>query len=204
MLILSPSDAVASTPMSASSMHTHEIARWPTLRDEFPLPAERGEGQGEGCLGNTRSFSGNVFKAFSSPRPSPRSLLAGRGRRRSAARSPCLCRLSCGLLCSFARLPRPARLALAGLSCSLLRAGAEPPAELSEQPWNWHVQNTEVVQYHPGFSARYSGPNSLRNVNEVKETVSLDLFAGLRVWPGAEAHVDGLVWQGFGLSKSEG
>src|SRR6266571_1582730 len=64
MLILSPSDAVASTPMSASSMHTHEIARWPTLRDEFPLPAERGEGQGEGCLENTRSFSGNVFKAF--------------------------------------------------------------------------------------------------------------------------------------------
>jgi len=105
---------------------------------------------------------------------------------------------------NFARPPRPARLALAGLSCSLLRAGAETPAELSEQPWNWHVQNTEVVQYHPGFFARYSGPNSLKNVNEVRETVSLDLFAGLRLWPGAEAHVDGLMWQGFGLSKSEG
>ena len=104
----------------------------------------------------------------------------------------------------FARPPRPASLALAGLSCSLLRVGAETPAELSEQPWNWHVQNTEVVQYHPGFSARYSGPNSLQNVNEVKETVSLDLFAGLRLWPGAEVHVDGLMWQGFGLSKSEG
>src|SRR5947209_2337603 len=24
----------------------HEIARWPTLRDEFPLPAERGSGRG--------------------------------------------------------------------------------------------------------------------------------------------------------------
>ena len=60
---------------------THEIARWPIVRDEFPLPAERGEGQGEGCLGDTRSLSGNVFKAFPSPRPSPRSFLAGRGRR---------------------------------------------------------------------------------------------------------------------------
>src|SRR2546427_9138959 len=84
---------------------THQIARWPTLRDEFPLPAERGEGQGEGCLGNTKSFSGNVFKAFPSPRPSPRSFLAGRGRRRSAACSPCLCRLSCGLL--YMLLNRP-------------------------------------------------------------------------------------------------
>jgi len=105
---------------------------------------------------------------------------------------------------NFARPPRPARLALAGLSCSLLSAWAETPAALSEQPWNWHVQNTEVVQYHPGFSARYSGPNSLQNVNEVKETVSLDLFAGLRLWPGAEAHVDGLMWQGFGLSETKG
>src|SRR5713101_9880903 len=98
--------------------------------------------------------------------------------------------MSAGSMNRVARPPRPARLALAGLSCSLLRAGAETPAELSEQPWNWHVQNTEVVQYHPGFSARYSGHNSMKNVNEVKETVSLDLFAGLRLWPGAEAHVD--------------
>ena len=48
---------------------------------------------------NTRSFSGSVFKAFPSPRPSPRSFLTGRGRRGSAACSPCLCRVSCGLLC---------------------------------------------------------------------------------------------------------
>src|SRR6266852_6145160 len=76
-----------------------EIARWPTLRDQFPLPAERGEGQGEGCLGSTISFSGNVFKAFPSPRPSPRSFLAGRGRSRRVSCSPCLCRLSRGFVC---------------------------------------------------------------------------------------------------------
>src|SRR5260370_35391476 len=92
--------------------------------------------------------------------------------------------MSASSMNNFARPPRPARLALAGLSCSLLSAGAETPAEPSEQPWNWHVQNTEVVQYHPGFSARYSGPNSLKNVNEANETASLNRFPGFRSGPG--------------------
>jgi high affinity Mn2+ porin len=39
---------------------------------------------------------------------------------------------------------------------------------------------------------------------EVQETIAADLFVGLRLWRGAEAHVDGLMWQGFGLSKSLG
>jgi high affinity Mn2+ porin len=73
-----------------------------------------------------------------------------------------------------------------------------------EQSWNWHVQNTVIVQYHPGFPALYSGPNSLSSASEVKETVSLDLYAGARLWRGAEAHIDGLMWQGFGLSKTLG
>jgi hypothetical protein len=154
--------AVAAT----GSVHTQEIARRLTLRDEFPLPAERGGsgstaielsigtpsvrrplparnergegwgegksnknatplpgpllllrrkrgrrarsipliqcqwGQGEGCLGNTRSFPSNGFKALPSPRPSPRSFLPGRGRRGSAACSPRLCRLSRGRPCN--------------------------------------------------------------------------------------------------------
>src|SRR5438445_12658451 len=41
---------------------THEIARWPTRREEFPPPAERSAGWGEGGLGSSRSFSSNVFK----------------------------------------------------------------------------------------------------------------------------------------------
>ncbi len=73
-----------------------------------------------------------------------------------------------------------------------------------DQAWNWHAQNTDIIQYHPGFPALYSGPNSLRDYNEARETVSLDLMAGARLWPGAEAHVDGLMWQGFGLSRTLG
>jgi len=59
-------------------------------------------------------------------------------------------------------------------------APENPPA----QSWNWHVQNTDIVQYHPGFAARYSGPNSLSSASEVKETVSLDVLFGLRLWRG--------------------
>lgn len=79
-----------------------------------------------------------------------------------------------------------------------------PPTNSGAQSWNWHFQNTDIVQYHPGFSASYGGPNSLSSANEVKETVSLDSLAGARLWRGAEAHVDGLMWQGFGLSKTLG
>jgi high affinity Mn2+ porin len=86
----------------------------------------------------------------------------------------------------------------------LSETAVKAPDEASEQAWNWHAQNTDIVQYHPGFPARYSGPNSLSSANEVKETVSVDLYAGARLWRGAEAHVDGLMWQGFGLSKTVG
>ena len=79
---------------------------------------------------------------------------------------------------------------------------AQPDTQ--EQRWNWHVQNTDIVQYHPGFHAAYSGPNSLSSASEVRETVSLDLLIGTRLWRGAEFHVDGLMWQGFGLSKTLG
>ena len=73
-----------------------------------------------------------------------------------------------------------------------------------DQIWNWHVQNTDIGQGDPAFAAKYSGPNSLNSKGEVQETVTLDLFAGVRLWRGAEAHVDGLMWQGFGLSKTLG
>ncbi|HEX7653467.1 MAG TPA: carbohydrate porin, partial [Verrucomicrobiae bacterium] len=72
------------------------------------------------------------------------------------------------------------------------------------QTWNWHVQNTDILQGYPGFAARYTGPNSLADGGAMRETVSLDLMAGLRLWPGAEAHLDGLLWQGFGLGNTLG
>ena len=74
------------------------------------------------------------------------------------------------------------------------------------QNWNWHVQNTDIVQGYPGYSAKYTNPdfNSLPTGGQARETVSLDVLAGVRLWPGAEAHIDGMMWQGFGLNNALG
>ena len=81
---------------------------------------------------------------------------------------------------------------------------AESPTDVQMQTWNWHAQNTDIEQGDWGFPAKYSGPNSLNSKGQQQETVTLDLFAGVRLWRGAEAHVNGLMWQGFGLSKTFG
>ena len=83
-------------------------------------------------------------------------------------------------------------------------APAKIPEEARQQSWNWHVQNTDILQGDFGFPAKYSGTNSLASGGEIQDTISLDLLAGVRLWPGAEAHVDGLMWQGFGLSTTLG
>lgn len=89
-------------------------------------------------------------------------------------------------------------------------ASTSPSAEIATnspaqaQNWNLHAQNTDIVQGYPGYSARYSGPNSLPPGGQVRESVSVDLMVGRRLWRGAEAHVDGLMWQGFGIGKTLG
>jgi high affinity Mn2+ porin len=83
-------------------------------------------------------------------------------------------------------------------------AGVEPVAAAAPPRWNWHLQNTDIVEGYPSFSAPSSGPNSLPSGGETRESVSLDLLAGVRLWSGAEAHVDGLMWQGFGFRDTLG
>jgi high affinity Mn2+ porin len=92
----------------------------------------------------------------------------------------------------------------AALARSDRKSTVATPVDTGEQAWSWHVQNTNVVQGDPGFPAKYSGPNSLNRRGESQETVTLDLFAGVRLWRGAEAHMDALMWQGFGLSQTFG
>ena len=98
-----------------------------------------------------------------------------------------------------AALPATAEVATNSLPVSA--AIQQPP---DGQNWNWHVQNTDIVQGYPGFPAKYSGPNSLPNGGQTRETVSLDLLAGVRLWRGAEAHIDGMMWQGFGVGQTLG
>jgi high affinity Mn2+ porin len=76
-----------------------------------------------------------------------------------------------------------------------------PPAD---EDWAFHGQSTFVPQYHPGFSAAYSGPQSLDAHEQARETFDLTLFGGVRPWSGAELWVNPEVDQGFGLSKTLG
>lgn len=79
------------------------------------------------------------------------------------------------------------------------------PAGNSKPPaWNFHFQNTDILQGDLPFQAKYSGPNSLDAKGEAQNTETLDAYIGRRLWKGAEAHVDGLVWRGFGLSQTFG
>ncbi len=88
---------------------------------------------------------------------------------------------------------------------------AQPEARAETQPeagqtqtWNFYMQSTTIVEAYPAFSAKYSGPNSLPTSSQGRETVSLDLYSGFRLWSGAEMHFDVLTWQGFGLGGTLG
>ncbi len=66
------------------------------------------------------------------------------------------------------------------------------------------MEMTYIGQWHPSYSAQYSGPQSLDNHASTAETFDYDLFLGARLWHGAEFHVDGLFWQGFGFNHTLG
>jgi high affinity Mn2+ porin len=81
-----------------------------------------------------------------------------------------------------------------------------PPPENGSAPEDWavHGQTTFTAQYHPGFTAAYSGPNSLDAHQQARETFDATLYAGLRLWDGAEIWANLEVDQGFGLSNTLG
>jgi len=73
-----------------------------------------------------------------------------------------------------------------------------------EENWSVHMQNTNVLQGHTKIRAPYSGQNSLNEAPQMRQTVSLDLLLGLRLWSGAEVHLDGMMWEGYGISNALG
>lgn len=99
------------------------------------------------------------------------------------------------------------RAALVGATLLALSAGAaradEPRGEAPER-FSLHYQATVAWQAHPSFSARYTGPNSLRPEAEAETSVVMDLFAGARLWEGAELYVVPELAGGRGLSSTLG
>lgn len=92
----------------------------------------------------------------------------------------------------------------------MLAAGASPEPFLAEtgaeaqSRTSLHAQFTNVTQFHPRFSAAYTGANSLESGAQAKETDDLTLYAGLRLWRGAAAYVNPEIDQGYGLSDTLG
>jgi len=78
-------------------------------------------------------------------------------------------------------------------------------SEASESvPWEVHMQSTVVAQGHPSFYAQYTGANSMTPGASVRETISVDVTGGLRLWRGGAFFGDVLVWQGYGLNNALG
>jgi high affinity Mn2+ porin len=112
------------------------------------------------------------------------------------------------------------RSALGFLVCALLTTAvrsnaAAPPtpvpppkigAQESLQPeqFSFHFQATVVTQAHPSFSARYSGKNSMQTEAETATSIVTDLFAGVRLWKGAEFYFQPELAGGLGLSTTTG
>jgi len=84
--------------------------------------------------------------------------------------------------------------------------GQDSPNSVPPDPqsWNIHMQSTVIGQGHPSFPAEYTGLNSLTPGAEVKDTVSVDVTGGVRLWHGGEFFGDALMWQGYGLSSTLG
>jgi high affinity Mn2+ porin len=69
---------------------------------------------------------------------------------------------------------------------------------------NFHGQTTFTWQGYPAIRSPFSGPNSLPASGEGRETIDATLFAGVRLWQGAEFWIDPELDQGFGLGDTHG
>ena len=80
---------------------------------------------------------------------------------------------------------------------------ATEPAAPESNNWSIRSQSTYLNQYAPGFREPYRGPNSLISKSG-RETWDATLYAGVRLWQGAEVWVNPEIDQGFGLSGTLG
>ncbi len=83
-------------------------------------------------------------------------------------------------------------------------AVATAPATPDVDRINFHGQATFVWQGYPAFRSPYAGTNSLPGGGEGRETSDVTLFAGVRLWQGAELWINPEIDQGFGLNDTRG
>ncbi len=82
--------------------------------------------------------------------------------------------------------------------------GKSSTASRSEERFALHFQATVATQWHPTFHARYSSANSMQPDQESATSVVADLFAGARLWNGADLQFQPELSGGRGLSSTLG
>lgn len=74
----------------------------------------------------------------------------------------------------------------------------------STENWGSHFQLTVIDQSHPGFSAKYSGVNSLNPASEEALSLTTTLYLGRKLWKGAAVYFNPEVSGGSGVSEARG
>ncbi|MGO9172930.1 MAG: carbohydrate porin [Rhodomicrobium sp.] len=81
---------------------------------------------------------------------------------------------------------------------------AAAPAKPDADNISLHGQATFVEQGYPAIRSPYEGANSLPSGGQARETGDITLYAGYRLWQGAELWADPEIDQGFGLANTHG
>ena len=89
------------------------------------------------------------------------------------------------------------------VSSTLLALACPVYAAEDADRFAWHVQATYVEQHVDHFQSPYSGANSL-TPNQSRQTADVTLYAGARLWRGAELWINPEPGQGFGLNDTTG
>src|ERR1700723_3520380 len=79
----------------------------------------------------------------------------------------------------------PAAALLSLLASRAFCADESQDRSFAEERFAFHGQFTYVEQGTDSFRAPYAGPNSL-SPNQARETTDLTLYAGAKLWSGAE------------------
>src|SRR5208282_2345381 len=85
-----------------------------------------------------------------------------------------------------------------------LAAVATVPATPETDRVNFHGQTTFVEQAYPAIRSPYAGTNSLPGGGQGRDTLDVTLYAGVRLWQGAELWLNPEIDQGFGLMDTHG
>ena len=80
----------------------------------------------------------------------------------------------------------------------------KPAAKAEPSIFDFHGQTTLTWQGYPPIRSPYQGPYSLPGGGEGREIGDFTLFAGVRLWKGAEFWIDPEIDQGFGVGNTRG